>query len=67
MIASTLDPKEIIVVGAITSAWSTFGPIIEAEMRQNSTRTTPSLHPSFNGENARLRGAVALVLNEGEV
>jgi predicted NBD/HSP70 family sugar kinase len=67
MIASVLDPKEIIVVGAITSAWSTFGPIIEAEMRRNSSLTVPSLHPSYNGENARLRGAVALILNEGEV
>jgi predicted NBD/HSP70 family sugar kinase len=67
MISSILDPKEIVVVGAITSVWSKFGPIVEAEMRQNSTRTTPALHPSYNGENARLRGAVALVLNEGEV
>ena len=67
MISSILDPKEIVVVGAITSVWSKFGPIVEPEMRQNSTRTTPALHPSYNGENARLRGAVALVLNEGEV
>jgi len=67
MIASVLDPKEIIVVGSITSVWSTFGPIVEAEMRRNSTVKVPSLHLSYNGEDARLRGAVALVLNEGHV
>jgi predicted NBD/HSP70 family sugar kinase len=66
MIASILDPKEIIVVGAITSIWSRFGPIVEAEMRQNSTQKVPSLRPSYRAD-ARLRGAVALVLNDGEV
>ena len=67
MIASVLDPREIIVVGAITSVWEKFGPIIESGMRQNTEQKGPSLHPSHNGENARLRGAVALVLNEGQV
>jgi predicted NBD/HSP70 family sugar kinase len=65
MIASALAPREIIVVGDITSAWLTFGPIVEAEMRKNSALSTPSLRPSSNGDTARLRSAVALVLNEG--
>jgi hypothetical protein len=59
MIASVLDPEEIIVVGTITSVWSTFGPIIEAEMRRNSTLKV-NHHPSHNGENAHLRSAQAL-------
>lgn len=67
MIASILDPREIILVGSITAAWSQFGPIVEAEMRGRSGLRIPLLHPSFNGENARLHGAVALVLNEGQV
>jgi predicted NBD/HSP70 family sugar kinase len=67
MIASILAPKEIIVVGAITSFWSTVGPVIEAEMRKNYARKIPAVHPSYNGDDARLRSAVALVLNEGLV
>ena len=67
MIASILAPKEIIVVGAITSFWPTVGPIIEAEMRKNYALRIPAVHPSYNGDDARLRSAVALVLNEGLV
>lgn len=67
MIASILDPREIVAVGPITSAWTTFGPIIEAEMRRNSSAATPALRPSYDGANARLRGAVALILNDGQI
>lgn len=67
MIASILDPREIVVVGPITSAWSRLGPVIEAEMRGNSSASTPALRPSYDGANARLRGAVALVLNDGQI
>ena len=65
MIVSALAPKEIIIVGDITSAWSLFGPIIEAEMRRFAPLKATSLRPSHNGDAARLRSAVALVLNEG--
>ena len=65
MIASALAPKEIVVVGDITSAWPTFGPIVETEMRQSFAVKTPTLRPSYNGDTARLRSAVALVLNAG--
>jgi predicted NBD/HSP70 family sugar kinase len=63
MIASALAPSEIVIVGDITSAWYMFGPIVEAELRQNALSKEPRLRPSFEGNTARLRSAVALVMN----
>jgi len=63
MIASALAPSEIVIVGDITSAWHMFGPIVEAELRQNAITKEPKLRPSFEGNTARLRSAVALVMN----
>ena len=63
MIASALAPSEIVIVGDITSAWYMFGPIVEAELRQNAISKEPKLRPSFEGNTARLRSAVALVMN----
>src|SRR5215471_6000322 len=65
MIASALAPSEIIVVGDITSAWHMFGPKIEAELKRNAISKPPRLRPSFEGNTARLRSAVALVMNQG--
>ena len=65
MIASALAPGEIIIVGDITSAWHLFGPKIEAELKQNAFSKAPKLRPSFDGNTARLRSAVALVMNQG--
>ncbi|HZY61894.1 MAG TPA: ROK family transcriptional regulator [Edaphobacter sp.] len=65
MIASALAPNEIIVVGDITAAWHLFGPAIETELKKNSLSRVPKLRPSFEGNTARLRSAVALVMNEG--
>jgi predicted NBD/HSP70 family sugar kinase len=65
MIASALAPSEIIIVGEITSAWHLFGPRIEAELKQNAFSKAPKLRPSFEGNTARLRSAVALVMNQG--
>jgi predicted NBD/HSP70 family sugar kinase len=65
MIASALAPSEIIIVGDITSAWHLFGPKIEAELKQNAFSKAPKLRPSFEGNTARLRSAVALVMNQG--
>jgi predicted NBD/HSP70 family sugar kinase len=65
MIASALAPSEIIIVGDITSAWHIFGPKIEAELKQNAFSKAPKLRPSFEGNTARLRSAVALVMNQG--
>jgi predicted NBD/HSP70 family sugar kinase len=67
MIASALAPNEIVVVGDVTTAWHTFGPIVEAELRKHSLSKLPILRPAYDGNAARLRSAVALVLNEGTV
>jgi predicted NBD/HSP70 family sugar kinase len=64
MIASALAPSEIVVVGDITTAWSFAGPIIETEMRRNRLVRVPELRPARGGNQARLRSAVALVMNE---
>ena len=65
MIASALAPTEIVVVGEITNAWYLFGPKVEAEMKHNSIAAPPRLRPSVEANTARLRSAVALVMNEG--
>jgi predicted NBD/HSP70 family sugar kinase len=67
MIASALAPSEIVIVGDITTAWHMFGPIVEAELKQNSLSSAPKLRPSFEGNTARLRSAVALVMNGSRV
>ncbi len=67
MIASALAPNEIVVVGDVTAAWHTFGPVIEAEMRKNSLSKLPTLRPAYDGNAARLRSAVALVLSERSI
>jgi predicted NBD/HSP70 family sugar kinase len=67
MIASALAPSEIIIVGDITTAWHLFGPKIEAELKHNAFSKAPRLRPSFEGNTARLRSAVALVMNQGVV
>ena len=67
MIVSALAPSEIIIVGDITSAWYMFGPKVEAELKQNSLSKLPKLRPAYEGNTARLRSAVALVMNAGQV
>jgi len=67
MIASALAPNEIVVVGDVTAGWHTFGPIVEGELRKYSPSKSPILRPSYDGNAARLRSAVALVLSEGAV
>jgi len=63
MVANALAPSEIVVVGDITAAWYLFGPIVEAELKQNALSKAPRLRPAFEGNTARLRSAVALVMN----
>jgi predicted NBD/HSP70 family sugar kinase len=63
MIASALAPSEIVIVGDITAAWHLFGPIVEAELKRNALLKGPKLRPAFEGNTARLRSAVALVMN----
>ena len=63
MIAAALAPTEIVVVGEITNAWYLFGSKIEAEMKHNSLPSLPRLRPSIEASTARLRSAVALVMD----
>ncbi|HEX4154622.1 MAG TPA: ROK family protein [Acidobacteriaceae bacterium] len=65
MIATALAPQEIVIVGDLTTAWYRFGPMIEEEMRRNSLHSSAVLRPAYDGSSARLRAAVALVLNSG--
>jgi predicted NBD/HSP70 family sugar kinase len=65
MIAVALAPKEIVVVGDLTTWWHRLGPTIEGEMRRNPLHTSTVLRPAYEGSSARLRSAVALVLNSG--
>jgi len=64
MIASALAPAEIIVVGDITTIWNIAGPLIEAAMRQNPLAMVPRLRAAQDGNKARLRSAVALVMHD---
>lgn len=64
MIASALAPAEIVVVGDITTLWHIAGPMIEAEMLRHPIASIPRLRPAQEGNKARLRSAVALVMHE---
>jgi predicted NBD/HSP70 family sugar kinase len=67
MISVALAPKEIVVVGDITTVWHRFGSIVAAQMSQNAFTRVPTLRPAYDGNTARLRSAVALVLGEEPV
>ncbi|MCU1320367.1 MAG: hypothetical protein JWM43_16 [Acidobacteriaceae bacterium] len=66
-IISALAPSEIIIVGDITAAWYMFGPSVEAELKQNALAKSPKLRPAYEGNTARLRSAVALVMSASHV
>jgi len=63
MIAVALGPGEIVVVGDITNVWELAGTVIEAQMRCFPFVRTPSIRPAREGNKARLRSAVALIMN----
>jgi predicted NBD/HSP70 family sugar kinase len=67
MIASALAPSEIVIVGDITNLWYLVGPQVEAEMRRNPLARVPRIRPAHEGSKARLRSAVALVMNENSL
>jgi len=67
MIAAALAPSEIVVVGDITNVWELAGPRVEAEMRRNPLARVPRIRPAHEGSKARLRSAVALVMNENSL
>jgi predicted NBD/HSP70 family sugar kinase len=67
MISAALAPSEVVIVGEITAAWNLCGATIEAEMKRNALSPLPRLRPSLDGGTARLRSALALVMNEGNI
>jgi predicted NBD/HSP70 family sugar kinase len=65
MLAAGLAPAAIIIVGEITRAWSRFGPVIVKEINAYPLPgKAPCIRPAHDGETARLRGTVALVLQK---
>jgi predicted NBD/HSP70 family sugar kinase len=66
MIVAGLAPERIIVVGDLTRSWHRFGPVIEAEVRQQGLpgSGSPRLIPAHEDGRARLRGTIALVLQK---
>ena len=62
IIALALAPAEIVIVGEITTVWHLAGPIIESEIRHFPLIKVPRLRPAQEGNNARLRSAVALIM-----
>lgn len=62
MLVTGLAPEEIVIVGDLTRQWAKFGPVIEADVRTAAlTGNVPRVRPA-EGNMARLRGTVALVL-----
>lgn len=60
MIATSLSPDVIVLVGEMARAWKRIGPVIDAVVEQRSvTGFKPRIIPA--GPETRLRGAVALV------
>ncbi len=65
MITAAVAPREIVIVGDITTAWHLFGGIVLDEMKKHSLSRVPMVRPAYDGNAARLRSAVALVFSEG--
>ncbi|MGA8670056.1 MAG: ROK family protein [Terracidiphilus sp.] len=64
MIVSALAPSEIVVVGELTHLWPLAFPIISAELRRFPLIGIPRLRMASEPDTARLRSAVALVMND---
>jgi predicted NBD/HSP70 family sugar kinase len=64
MIVTGLAPEEIVVVGELTRQWSRFGSLIEKEVEMGFLAGPPPRVRPAEGEMARLRGGVALVLQK---
>ena len=63
LIATVLSPELILLTGDLTTSWSRFGPIAEAELNGRMLAgLPPRLVVTTDAELARLRGAAALVL-----
>jgi predicted NBD/HSP70 family sugar kinase len=66
MIVAGMDPEQILIVGDLTRSWPLMGPIIEAEVQAQVLPggVAPRLVPVHEGGMARLRGAIAMVLQK---
>jgi predicted NBD/HSP70 family sugar kinase len=66
IIVAGLAPERIIIVGEMTRAWKRIGPVIEAEVKAQMLPggIPPLIVPANEGEMARLRGTIALVLQK---
>ncbi len=65
MIITSLAPDVIIIVGELTRAWARMEPLIREGIKHRLRTTSPTLIlPSVYGAHLRLRGAVALILQE---
>jgi len=66
MIVAGLAPERILVIGDLTRSWRRFGPIIETEVQEQifPGGVAPRVIPVHEDGMARLRGAVALVLQK---
>ncbi len=63
LVTVALAPEVILVAGDITTSWSRFGPIIQAEIENSMLAgPVPRLAVTNDGELSRLRGAAAIVL-----
>jgi predicted NBD/HSP70 family sugar kinase len=66
MIVAGIAPECIVVVGDLTRSWHRFGPVIEAEVQDQTLpgACAPRVIPAHEDGMARLRGTVALVLQK---
>jgi predicted NBD/HSP70 family sugar kinase len=65
MLVTGMAPEEIVVVGEFTKMWERFGPVLQAEVELATlVGKPPRLRPADDLRMARLRGAVALVLQK---
>jgi predicted NBD/HSP70 family sugar kinase len=64
MIVTALAPEEIVVVGELNRQWRQYGSLIEKEVEMGFLAGRPPRVRPAEGDMARLRGTVALVLQK---
>jgi predicted NBD/HSP70 family sugar kinase len=63
LVTAALSPEVILIAGDLTTLWTRFGPIIQAELEKTMLAgPAPTLGITKDGELSRLRGAAAVVL-----
>ncbi|NYF90240.1 ROK family protein [Tunturiibacter empetritectus] len=63
LVTAALSPELLLITGALTTAWSTFGSIVQEELISGILAgSPPRLEITTGGEMARLRGAAAIAL-----